>query len=83
MITAKGLSTLLLLFLVIANALNVMLTHKMDKARIKGIPIPKTDKQHTHKQFVDDTNIVIEAKRHYFEELFAIFRRMGVPQGYT
>lgn len=35
----------------------------------------------THGQFVDDTNVTIEARREYVEETFVVFCRMGEALG--
>lgn len=57
-----------LLYLVVANALSMLLTQATDRRRIQGVYIQETGDQVTHGQFVDDTNI---------EETFAVFWKMG------
>lgn len=55
----------------------MLLTQAADRGRIQGVYIQETDDQVTHSQFVDDRNIVVEAKREYVEETFAVFRKLG------
>lgn len=78
----QGYPLSLLLFLIVVNALNILLTQAADQGRIRGVYISETDKQITHGQFMDDTNVIIKAKREYvIEAMFEVFRKMRRVSG--
>lgn len=68
------------LYLLVANALNVMLTKIADCGDIKGVFIEEMGDQITHGQFAEDTNIIV-AKRTYVDETFRIFNMLGLASG--
>lgn len=59
----------------------MLLTQAADRGSIRGVFIKETNDQVMHGQFVDDTNVVIEAERQYVDATFAVFRRMGEASG--
>lgn len=44
-----------------------MISHDADEGMIQGIQIEETGEQYTHSQFVDDTSVVVEARRDYVD----------------
>lgn len=66
-----------LIFLLDANALNVLFTQAIDKSIIKGVYVEEAGEQVTHGQYADDTNVILEAKRQYIDATFEIFRLLG------
>lgn len=70
-----------LLYLVVANALSVLITEAIDLGVIKGVSIVETREQYTHGQFVADTSVIIKAKVQYIHTTFEIFQCMGNASG--
>lgn len=69
------------LFLIVANALSLMIFKVVEEGLIKRVPIEEIGDQYTHSQFVDDTSVIIEAKIEYVDATFQIFRCMGRASG--
>lgn len=44
--------------------------------KIQGVDIGETSKRVTHGQFVDDTDVIIQAKCKYVDATFTIFKTM-------
>lgn len=69
-----------LLYLIIANALSTLIS-KETEGGISGVPIEETCEQYTHGQFMDDTSLIVEAKRGVPVRVLHIFRVMGDASG--
>lgn len=54
----------------------MLITQASDRGLIRGVYIAKTGEQYTHKQFANDTIVVVEAKREFIDTTFAIFQLM-------
>lgn len=70
-----------LLYLIVANALSIVIIGATNKGIIKGVPIVEMGDQYTHGQFIDDTSVIIEAKTQYVEATFEIFKDMSLAFG--
>lgn len=67
-----------LLYLVVANALSMLLTQAANRGRrIKGVYIQETDDQVKNGQVANDTNVVVEVRKECVEATFVVFRTMG------
>lgn len=71
-----------LLYLLVTNTLSWILIVVVDKGLIRGVPIKETDEQHTHVQFADDTNIIVEATREVINNNLAKIRMVGEASGF-
>lgn len=60
-----------------ANALSNLINKEADDGRIRGVYIEETEDQYTHCQFVDDTSVLVEARRTYIDQVLYVFRLMG------
>lgn len=67
--------------MIVAHALSYILTKATDERLIKGVHIPETGEQATHGKLVDDTHVLIEARKDYVDETFKVFRTMGRALG--
>lgn len=77
----KGFPLSPVLYLLVANALSVLVTNAADEGRFRGVHIEETDDQFTHSQFVDDMSVIVEAKKKYVDEVFQVFHLMGRASG--
>lgn len=70
-----------LLYIIVAHALGVLITKETDEGRIGGVMIEETGEQYTHAQFMDDTSMLIEAKRPIVDQVLLTFWIMGNASG--
>lgn len=70
-----------LLFLIVVNTLSCLLPNTAHEGIIKGVRIEELGKEYTHGKFVDNINILVEAKPKYIANTFQIFHQMGLAPG--
>lgn len=64
-----------------ANALSILITKETNEGRIRGVMIEEIGEQYTHGQFMDDTNMLIKAKRLVVDQVLNTFRIIGNASG--
>lgn len=48
-----------MIYLLVANALSMLIAKETDARRIKGVYIEETGDQYTHRKFIDNTSVVV------------------------
>lgn len=66
-----------LLYFLVANATSVLLSAEVEAGKIKGVDIKETEEQHSHGQFINNTSMIVEAKRQYVDQVLCTCRLMG------